>query len=113
MSSTEPRPIHHGYEIDAEPERVVPPKTQLSGAPAVQSPCVGCRNQLRCKSLSIACSALAVFESVGGSAARFAYAPRQPTAAIYERIHTRPKRTPAPPVYRRPVASDDQGQAAK
>ena len=81
--------------------------SMLPNAPA---PCVGCKNAQRCIAEKLGCDALAVFQSVGASAARLAYAPRQPSAAIYERIqdYTKRRKT-APPPYRRP-AVDDEGE---
>jgi hypothetical protein len=59
------------------------------------SPCEGCRHHDRCKAQSLACVALELYESSG----RFSqFAPRQPTAAIFERIHA-----PHPP---RPSAEE-------
>jgi hypothetical protein len=61
----------------------------------VASPCEGCRHHDRCKAQSLACASLELFENAG----RFsAYAPRQPTAAIFQRIHV-----PHPP---RPSAEE-------
>lgn len=77
--------------------------------PSPPAPCVGCRHATRCQSLRLACDALAVFESVGASAARLAYAPRQPSAAIFERIQNYTRRKRAPPPYRR-SAVDDEGE---
>jgi hypothetical protein len=60
----------------------------LIAAPA--SPCnESCRHFARCAAQGLACAALDLFETTG----RFSqFAPRQPTAAIYERIHA-----PGPP----------------
>jgi len=75
------------------------------------APFHGCKNAVRCKSENIACDALAVHVSVGASAARYAVAPQQPSAAIRERIEAfRLKRKTAPPPYRRP-ATDDEAEA--
>jgi hypothetical protein len=74
-------------------------------------PCHGCKHDARCQSQSLACDALAVFVSVGASAARLACAPRQPSAAIRERIEAfKLKRKTAPPPFRRP-AVDDEAEA--
>jgi hypothetical protein len=71
-------------------------------------PCIGCRHATRCASFNLGCDALAVFEAVGASAARLAYAPRQPSAAIYERIDAfKAKRKTAPPPFRRPAIEDE------
>ena len=79
----------------------------VSKLPGGAPPCVGCRNAERCQSLSQACDALAVFEAVGASAARLAYAPRMPSAAIFERIQTYRVKRKAPPPFRRPAVSDE------
>jgi hypothetical protein len=51
---------------------------------------------------------LAVHTAVGGATARYAFAPRQPSATIRERIEAfRLKRKTAPPPYRRPVVDDE------
>jgi hypothetical protein len=71
-------------------------------------PCIGCKHATRCASLSLACDCLAVYVAVGASAARLAYAPRQPSAAIRERIEAFTlKRKSAPPPYRRPAIEDE------
>jgi hypothetical protein len=51
---------------------------------------------------------LAVYVAVGASAARYAVAPRQPSAAIRERVEAlRLKRKAAPPPYPRPAVDDE------
>ena len=73
------------------------------------SPCQGCKNAERCIAENIACDALAVHVSVGASAARYSVAPRQPSAAIRERIEAfRLKRKTAPPPFRKPVVDDEE-----
>ena len=63
-------------------------------APAPISPCDdGCRHRDRCRTESLACVSLELFETAG----RFSpYAPRQPSSAIYQRIQApRPVRISA------------------
>jgi hypothetical protein len=81
----------------------------ISAEPKLPAPCVGCKNEARCKDENIACDCLAVYLSVGASAARYAVAPRQPSAAIRERIEAfRLKRKTALPPYRRPAVDEDE-----
>ena len=76
--------------------------------PSTPAPCSGCKNAVRCKAENIACDSLAVYVAVGASAARYAVAPRQPSAAIRERIEAfRLKRKTAPAPFRRPAADDE------
>jgi hypothetical protein len=53
-----------------------------------QGPCSGCRHQARCTSEVICCEAFALFARVGNdySAERWKWVPRQPSAAIMERL---------------------------
>jgi hypothetical protein len=78
--------------------------------PSAPAPCQGCKNAVRCEAENIACDCLAVFVAVGASAARYAVAPRQPSAAIRERIEAfRLKRKAAPPPYRRqPIDGEEE-----
>jgi hypothetical protein len=76
-------------------------------APIPQSPCVGCRHELRCKSANLACERFVLFKRFGASPERLAFAPCQPSATIYARAHAPIKATPAPAVYRRPVSDDE------
>lgn len=73
------------------------PSTQA----VAESPCEdGCRHRDRCRAEGLACASLELFTNAG----RFsAFAPRQPTAAIYQRIHA-----PRPP---RP--SDEERRRAR
>ena len=76
--------------------------------PSLPAPCQGCKNVARCQAENIACDALAVHVSVGASAARYSVAPRQPSAAIRERIEAfRLKRKTAPPPFRKPAVTDE------
>lgn len=63
---------------------------ELPQTQAAESPCDdGCRHRDRCKAEGLACASLELFVNAG----RFsAFAPRQPTATIYDRIHA-----PRPP----------------
>jgi hypothetical protein len=79
----------------------------MSAEPSTPAPCQGCKNAVRCQAENIACDCLAVYVAVGASAARYAVAPRQPSAAIRERIDAfRLKRKTAPPPFRRPADDD-------
>jgi hypothetical protein len=51
-------------------------------------PCGGCRHQARCTSEVICCESFALFTRVGNdySTERWRWAPRQPSAAIMERL---------------------------
>jgi hypothetical protein len=52
------------------------------------APCDGCRHAARCKAETLACEALILFKRFGGGGpARYASAPRQPSAEIYARAH--------------------------
>jgi hypothetical protein len=77
-------------------------------SPSTPAACHGCKNAPRCQSLSLACDALAVFEAVGASAARLAFARRLPSTAIFERIQTYRVKRKAPPPFRRPATTEDE-----
>jgi hypothetical protein len=56
------------------------PTTQADETPCNES----CRHFARCQAEGLGCAALELFENTGRLSA---YAPRQPTAAIYQTIH--------------------------
>jgi hypothetical protein len=53
----------------------------------VHPPCEGCRHSQRCSTQNLACEAFVIFKRVGTSPMRWAAAPRQPSAATFERAH--------------------------
>jgi hypothetical protein len=53
------------------------------------APCIACRNQSRCRTEKLACDALVIYLRVSGAPERWALAPRNPSAAIYERAHAK------------------------
>jgi hypothetical protein len=71
-------------------------------------PCCGCKYEQRCKTESICCDAYVIFKRIGASPERLAYAPRQPSAAIFERANAPFKRR-ASAVFRRPLDEVEVG----
>jgi hypothetical protein len=60
---------------------------------------------LKCAREQLGCHALILYVR-GSSAARMAYAPRQPSATLFEQAMA-PIKTKAPAVYQRPTEDDD------
>jgi len=52
--------------------------------PPAVAPCDGCSKAQRCKTEGIACEALVLYKRVSTSPARWQYAPRFPTKALFE-----------------------------
>lgn len=91
-------------------------RSRAVAAPPSTGPCVGCRNEQRCQTESLACSALVLFRQIGASPARLACAPRFPSEALYERAMEpiEIKATPAqiPQTYRRRRAKQPEVEAS-
>jgi hypothetical protein len=92
--------------VNAEASEV----TEVQKPPVVTSrprPCDSCRHKVRCARESIACHAFVLFMH-HASAARMAFAPRQPTRALWEQAMAPQPKARAPKVWRPPVDDDDE-----
>jgi hypothetical protein len=69
--------------VNAEAQDVEAPEPPAT----VRPPCDGCRHEQRCSTENLACEAFVIFKRVGTLRKRWAAAPRQPSAAIFERAH--------------------------
>ncbi len=74
----------------------------------ITPPCDGCRHAARCKVENLACEAFVLFKCFGTSPDRWAYAPRQPNAEIYERANAPVMVKAAPRIARRVVVDDEE-----
>ena len=86
--------------MNAESVDVAQAQEPPAATAARKKPCDDCRHQLKCARESLGCHALILYMR-GSSAARMAFAPRQPTRALWEQAMA-PIKTKAPAVYQRP-----------
>jgi hypothetical protein len=91
---TKPRQCRYPRPVEAKPRRQIADGLNTFPEKAAEDgPCSGCRHYQRCTDELICCEAFALFARLKCGPERWRWAPRQPSAAILDRLSGVPRAT--------------------